>query len=231
MQVDQSDAAHSTIYQGISYFFCSTGCLARFQAAPETFLESPSTRAMASKAIQPGKYTCPMHPEVVQDGPGTCPKCGMALEPMQPATHEGPDPELTAMQRRFWVGCVFTLPVFLIAMAGLIPSDELRKLLHYKMILLNWVQLALATPVVLWCGWPFFERAWLSVLNRSPNMFTLVGLGVSAAYLYSLLATVAPSLFPAGFRSATGAVEPYFDSAAVIVVLVLLGQVLELRAR
>ncbi len=135
------------------------------------------------------------------------------------------------MRHRMWVAIALTVPIFLIAMTGLIPSDAVMKFLHENMAAFNWVQLALATPVVLWCGWPFFQRAWGSVVHRSPNMFTLISLGVGAAYFYSLMATVAPGVFPTGFHGAAGAVEPYFDSAAVIVVLVLLGQVLELRAR
>jgi Cu+-exporting ATPase len=155
----------------------------------------------------------------------------MSLEPMQPSAEEGPDPELADMRWRFWLALALTVPIFLIAMAGLVPVDAVMATLHDHMAVLNWIQLLLATPVVFWCGWPFFERAWMSLLHRSPNMFTLIALGVGAAYLYSLLATIAPHVFPAGFRTATGAIEPYFDSAAVIVVLVLLGQVLELRAR
>ena len=174
------------------------------------------------------EYTCPMHPEVVSDHPGNCPKCGMALEPRTVAVEEGPNPELVDMSRRFWVGLALGLPVFLIAMADMLPWRPLHAL---DMRVLNWLQLALATPVVMWSGWPFFERAWASVKNRSPNMFTLIALGVGAAYLYSLAATIAPGIFPAGFRTAHGAVEPYFDTAAVVTVLVLLGQVLELRAR
>jgi len=232
MTVDPSHAAGSHTFRGTTYYFCSTHCLKKFQAAPERFVQQTKQPMPASETPPAtGKYTCPMHPEVIQDGPGTCPKCGMALEPMQPSAEVGPDPELLAMQRRFWIGTVLTVPIFLIAMAGLIPTPALMKALHANMTALNWVQLILATPVVLWCGWPFFQRAWSSVVHRSPNMFTLIALGVGAAYLYSLAATIAPNLFPEGFRSASGAVEPYFDSAAVIVVLVLLGQVLELRAR
>jgi len=232
MTVDPNHAAGSFAFHGTTYYFCSTHCLTEFKAAPQQYVFEPASERPASKSASAGgKYTCPMHPEVVQDGPGTCPKCGMALEPMQPSAEEGPDRELVAMQRRFWVGTILTVPIFLIAMAGLIPSDAVMKFLHGNMPALNWVQLVLATPVVLWCGWPFFERAWSSVVNRSPNMFTLIALGVGAAYLYSVVATITPGVFPAGFRSATDAVEPYFDSAAVIVVLVLLGQVLELRAR
>jgi Cu+-exporting ATPase len=180
-------------------------------------------------APAPGiEYTCPMHPEIVSDHPGTCPICGMALEPRTVSAKEGPSPELADMSRRFRVGLVLALPVFLLAMADLIPGQPLHFL---PMTAVNWLQLALATPVVLWCGWPFFERAWASVVHWSANMFTLIALGVGAAYLYSLTATVAPRLFPEGFRTAGGAVEPYFDTAAVVTVLVLLGQVLELRAR
>jgi Cu+-exporting ATPase len=174
------------------------------------------------------EYSCPMHPEVVSDRPGSCPICGMALEPRTVTAEEGPNPELVDMTRRFKWGLVLGLPVFLIAMADMLPG---RPLHAFDMRLLNWVQLALATPVVLWCGWPFFQRAWQSVIHRSPNMFTLIALGVGAAYFYSLIATVAPWLFPEGFRTTHGAVEPYFDTAAVVTVLVLLGQVLEVRAR
>jgi Cu+-exporting ATPase len=169
-----------------------------------------------------------MHPQIVRDAPGSCPICGMALEPRTVTLEEGPSPELVDMTRRFWIAAVLALPVFLVAMSDLLPGQPLHFL---DMRLLNWVQLALATPVVLWCGWPFFERAWASVLHRSPNMFTLIALGTGAAYLYSLAATVAPGIFPEGFRTAGGAVEVYFDTAAVITTLVLLGQVLELRAR
>jgi Cu+-exporting ATPase len=167
-----------------------------------------------------------MHPEVRQDHPGACPKCGMALEPEAPAVEEGPNPELADMSRRFWIGAALSLPVFLLAMSDMLPGRPW----HPYMTVLNWVQLILATPVVLWCGWPFFARAGASVVHRGPNMFTLIALGVGAAYLYSLAATVVPWVFPQGFRVERG-VEPYFDTAAVVTVLVLLGQVLELRAR
>jgi Cu+-exporting ATPase len=174
------------------------------------------------------EYTCPMHPQIVRDQPDICPICGMALEPRTVTLEEGPNPELVDMTRRFWVAAVLSLPVFLLAMSDLLPGKSLHFL---DMRVLNWVQLALATPVVLWCGWPFFERAWASVVHRSPNMFTLIALGIGAAYLYSLVATVAPGIFPETFRAAGGVVEVYFDTAAVITALVLLGQVLELRAR
>lgn len=229
MIVEPARAAGSFRHAGRDYYFCSRHCLEKFKADPTAYL---GDKPRPMPAVQPGTdYTCPMHPEVVQKGPGTCPKCGMALEPVQPGAEEGPDPELLGMQRRFWIGAALALPVFVIAMAGLIPLASLTHWLHEHMGLLNWLQLALATPVVLWCGWPFFQRAWLSLFHRSPNMFTLIALGVGAAYGYSVLATVTPWIFPAGFRTSGGAVEPYFDSAAVIVVLVLLGQVMELRAR
>jgi Cu+-exporting ATPase len=188
---------------------------------------------MALEPTAPGpttkvEYSCPMHPEVVRDAPGSCPICGMALEPRTVTVEEPPNPELADMTRRFRVGLLLSLPVFVVAMADMLPGRPLHPL---DMRVLNWVQLALATPVVLWCGWPFFVRAAQSVRFLSPNMFTLIALGVGAAYLYSLAATAAPGLFPAGFRTAHAAVEPYFDTAAVVTVLVLLGQVLELKAR
>src|SRR5262249_31102459 len=174
------------------------------------------------------EYTCPMHPQIVRDEPGSCPICGMALEPRTVTLEEGPNPELVNMTRRFWVGAALSLPVFLLAMSDLLPGWPL----HFPDThVLNWMQLVLATPVVLWCGWPFFERAGVSVVHRSFNMFTLIALGVGAAYLYSLVATVVPWLFPEGFRTGGGALEVYFDTAAAITTLVLLGQVLELRAR
>jgi Cu+-exporting ATPase len=231
MTVDPAAAAGQFWFGGKTYYFCSPHCLEKFKSSPVSYLGGPPKAANQKNKGGKGKYTCPMHPEVVQDGPGTCPKCGMALEPMQPTAEEGADPELIDMRRRLWIGAALTLPIFLIAMAGLTPWRGLAQLLHANMGALNWLQLILATPVVLWCGWPFLERAWASVVHRSPNMFTLIALGVGAAYLYSVLATIAPHLFPPGFRTAHGAVEPYFDSAAVIVVLVLLGQIMELRAR
>ena len=190
----------------------------------------PGTRDpdLATASAAAAKYTCPMHPEVVRDGPGACPLCGMALEPMIVTPEEPPNPELSNMTHRFWIAAALGLPVFIIAMVEMIAGAEALPLARTAS---NWVQLACAAPVVLWAGWPFFQRGWASILNRSPNMFTLISLGVGAAFLYSLGATVAPGLFPAGFRMAEGGVEPYFDTAVVIVTLVLLGQVLELRAR
>jgi len=174
------------------------------------------------------EYTCPMHPEVVRDEPGACPMCGMALEARTVAPTDLSNPELDDMTRRFWIGALIGSPVFALAMAEMAMGDRVSHMVGRN--LSNWVQLVFATPVVLWAGRPFFERAWASLVNRSPNMFTLIGLGVGSAYLYSMVATVAPGLFPEGFSEA-GGVEPYFDTAVVIIVLVLLGQVLELRAR
>ena len=174
------------------------------------------------------EYTCPMHPEVVRAEPGSCPQCGMAFEARALAPTDQPNPELDDMTGRFWIGAAIGFPVFALAMAEMVLGERVSQTVGRAMS--NWLQLAFATPVVLWAGWPFFERAWASFVNRSPNMFTLIGLGVGSAYLYSVAATVAPGLFPEGFRMA-GGVEPYFDTAVVIIVLVLLGQVLELRAR
>lgn len=226
MTVDPATAAGSTVHDGETYHFCSTYCLAKFRQDPARYLNRDAHRE-ACPAPANAVYTCPMHPEIVSDHPGPCPKCGMALEPMVATADEGPNPELADMSRRFWIGVIFGLPVFLIAMAGMLPGNPLHGI---NPAILNWGQLILATPVVLWCGWPFFERAWLSVVHRSPNMFTLIALGVGAAFLYSVAATAAPWLFPEGFRT-HGGVEPYFDTAVVVTVLVLLGQVLELRAR
>ena len=174
------------------------------------------------------EYTCPMHPEVVQADPGSCPFCGMALEPRAVTPVEPPNPELVDMTRRFWIGAALGLPVFGLAMTEMVLGAQMTDWVARPVS--NWIQFFFATPVVLWAGRPFFERAWASIVNRSPNMFTLIGLGVGAAYLYSAGATLAPQLFPAGFLG-DGGVEPYFDTAVVIIVLVLLGQVLELRAR
>jgi Cu+-exporting ATPase len=222
MIVDPATAPASYEYHGKTYHFCCPSCRQKFQANPEHYLQG--TPAPAAPGAT---YTCPMHPEVVQDHPGSCPKCGMALEPRTVTQEEGPSPELVDMSRRFWVGLALSVPIFLLAMVFMLPGRPV----HLNMHLVNWVQLALATPVVFWCGLPFFERAWASVIHRSPNMFTLIALGVGAAYLYSLVATLAPGLFPAAAQAAAGVVETYFDTAAVVTILVLLGQVLELRAR
>ena len=205
MEVTPQKAAGSFAYQGQTYYFCAKGCQAKFQADPERYL-NPNRPTEGAENIE---YTCPMHPEVVQMGPGTCPICGMALEPKEIQLHEAENPELVDMQRRFWFSAVLSAPLLVIAMAMLGPH-------HYRI----WIELALATPVVLWGGWPFFVRAWQSLATRNLNMFTLIGMGVSAAYAFSIFAMV----------FMTGA-DVYFEPAAVIVTLVLLGQVLELRAR
>ena len=188
-------------------------------------LEPDIAAAPATKT----EYVCPMHPEVVQDQPGSCPKCGMALEPRDIALEEEENPELKDMTRRFWIGLGLALPVFLLAMSEMITGKPVQQVLSPS--IMSWVQWMLATPVVLWCGWPFFQRAWASLVNRSLNMFTLIALGTGTAYVYSTVATIAPELFPDSFRGVSGEVAVYFEAGAVITVLVLLGQVLELRAR
>ncbi len=228
MSVEREGAKHTFDHAGKTYYFCSPGCRERFIGDPDGYL---SGRAQAERDnAPPGTlYTCPMDPKIVQEGPGTCPICGMALEPMGvPDPDAGPDPELIDFTRRFKVGVALTIPILILAMGpmlGLPVSDFLSDRVA------DWLELILATPVVLWCGWPFLERCLVSFRNRAPNMWTLIGIGVSAAYFYSLIATVAPGLFPAAFQGPDGSVAVYFESAAVIVVLVLLGQVLEHRAR
>ena len=237
MTVEPEKTEHQFEYDGQSYYFCSAHCLRKFQTEPEKYLGQDDGRDEPLEHAGHGgdgdrrgsTYTCPMHPEVVQDEPGTCPKCGMELEPRQVAAEQEESPELKSMTRRFWVSLVLTIPVLIIAMSDMIPGLSVHHLL--PAFLVNWIQLALATPVVLWCGWPFFERGWQSVVNRSPNMFTLIGLGTGAAYAFSLLSTVLPRILPKAFLTPEGVAPVYFESAAVIVTLVLLGQVLELRAR
>jgi Cu+-exporting ATPase len=193
--------------------------------------QQPSATNHQPQGAGAPRYTCPMDPEVVSDKPGACPKCGMALEPMLVDLHadaDAPNPELVDMTRRFWIGVVFAAPVFLLTMSDMVSGGALMHRLGASLV--NWIELVLAVPVVLWCGWPFFERMWASFVNASPNMFTLIGIGTGAAFLYSAVATIAPDAFPEGFR-VHGGVETYFDTAVVITVLVLLGQVLELRAR
>ena len=275
MKIDPAKAAGSFDYKSITYHFCGKGCLAKFQDDPEHFLAPKPPIQGPLVVVAPHKpqpkaaaaaYTCPMHPEVRQDGPGDCPKCGMALEPSGPPVltertewtcpmhpeivrdkpgdcpicgmaleprgipaEDGPNPELVSMTRRFWVGVALTSPLLALMISDLLPGMPLQHLVDAR--LLAWLQLALATPVVLWAGWPFFQRGWASVMHRSPNMFTLIAIGSGAAYLYSFVAVVAPHLFPASFRDASGTIPLYFEAGAVITVLVLLGQVLELRAR
>jgi len=246
MTVDPQKSAGTVAHAGRTYYFCSKRCAERFEKEPDKFLAIPGTAGMESSPnADHGKhsahvssatardsatnkdahYTCPMHPEIVQIGPGSCPICGMALEPMDVFAEVEADPEYYSMRRRFWVSAALSLPVLLIAMFG----NALK--LPISSSTRNWLEFILATPVVLWGGWPFFQRFGASIINRSPNMFTLIGLGTGAAYLESVVATLFPQVFPASFRDMHGAVSTYFEAAAVITTLVLLGQVLELRAR
>src|SRR6266508_2109181 len=292
MSVDPATAAVKFDYEGETYYFSQLICLRKFSADPQSYLNrAPQPAAMGRPVVQLGgksgsqrvmataqpqtetlivreddEYTCPMDPDVVQTGPGACPKCGMALEPMTPAfpatkteyvcpmhpqivrdepgscpicgmaleprvvtLEEEENPELKDMKRRFWVSVALTLPVLFLAMSEMIPGQPIQHALSPR--LLTFIQFALATPVVLWGGWPFFERGWASIVNRSPNMFTLIAIGTGAAWLYSVIATFLPDIFPVSFRGHGGEVAVYFEAAAVITTLVLLGQVLELRAR
>jgi len=271
MMVDPEHAAGTSEYQGRRYLFCSRSCLVRFQATPEQYIHHPSTsEAHAGPQIPrtsgADEYTCPMHPEVRQHGPGACPRCGMALEPvtlaapmtraeytcpmhpeivrpepgfcpicgmaLEPRTvtvEDESNPELRDMTRRFWVSLGVALPLLVMAMAEMVVGAPLSHWLSGR--LLTWAQLVLATPVVIWGGWPFFERGWASLVNRSLNMFTLIAIGIGTAYVYSVIATLFPDIFPHAFRGHGGEAAVYFEAAAVITTLVLLGQVLELRAR
>jgi Cu+-exporting ATPase len=236
MTVDPAKTPHHFDHEGATYHFCGARCRERFSADPIGWLDgSARAKADAEKAAAAAKdgkivkYTCPMDPEIVQDGPGTCPICGMALEPMGIPSEDMPNEELIDMRRRFVVSLVFAVPLLAMAMGDMVPGISFADWLTPDGF--GWLQLALATPVVLWAGWPFYVRAWKSIVTRNLNMFTLIGIGVGAAYLYSLFAVLFPNLFPAGFRSHDGTVGLYFESAGVITALVLLGQVLELRAR
>ncbi|MFH2053017.1 MAG: heavy metal translocating P-type ATPase [bacterium] len=237
MKVSADSAAASVEHEGRTWHFCSTHCAAKFEADPKKFSapEAKTADAHAHHDAEPvaaepqssgkGKYTCPMHPEIVQDGPGSCPKCGMALEPVMASGEEDEDDgELRDMTRRFWTGAVLSLPLLILAMAPMAGARLLSE--HVQ----PWVEFALSAPVVLWAGWPLLERGWRSLVTRNLNMFTLIGIGVAAAWVFSVVATVAPGIFPAAFRHG-GGVAVYFEAAAVITTLVLLGQVLELRAR
>jgi Cu+-exporting ATPase len=227
MKVKPATSKHRCDHGGHTFQFCSERCRGKFAADPLGYLKPSAQHAPASP--KGTIFTCPMHPEIRQEGPGSCPICGMALEPAI-VTAEAPiNHELMDMNRRFWIGLALSLPVVVLEMGGHVPRLGLHHLVPDR--LSAWVQFALSTPVVLWAGWPFFQRAWASVLNKSLNMFSLIALGTGAAYLYSLCATFAPGLFPAGFRGTDNTVAVYFEAAAVITVLVLLGQVLELRAR
>jgi Cu+-exporting ATPase len=249
MTVDPNKAAAKVEHAGKTHYFCSTRCAERFTREPTKFLAAPGNAGMrhnhathhpaaehaqpvatgpahsAAPARENARYTCPMHPEIIQLGPGTCPICGMALEPMDVFAEVEADPEYDSMRLRFWISAALSLPLLLLSMLG----ESLG--LHLSPSTRNGIEFLLATPVVLWGGWPFFQRFWSSLVLRSPNMFTLIGLGTGAAYLDSLAATLIPQIFPASFRAMDGAVPVYFEAAAVITTLVLLGQVLELRAR
>jgi Cu+-exporting ATPase len=225
MQVDPQKTAHHATHEGAEFHFCSAGCRGKFIADPVRYLGNAQTHADAPDGTV---WTCPMHPEVRQDHPGACPLCGMALEPVTVTADTAPSPELADMTRRFWIALALALPVFALEMGGhIIPA------IHHlvPMRVSVWIQLVLATPVVLWAGWPFFARGAASVKNRSLNMFTLIAMGTGVAWLYSVTATLFPPVFPPAFRNSDGVVAVYFEAAAVITVLVLLGQVLELRAR
>ncbi len=220
------DGPHRWSFGGVSYGFCCERCLDKFRDDPERYLEGKAT----VEAAPPGAlYTCPMDPEVVQEGPGSCPICGMALEPMSVTVEEEASPELRDMSRRLWISLALTLPVFGIAMSEMLPGEPLESAVSARWLAA--IQLLLSTPVVLWGGWPFFARGFASLVSRHLNMFTLIAIGAGAAYLYSALAALAPGIFPDSFRGPAGEVAVYFEAAAVIVTLVLMGQVLELRAR
>jgi copper-(or silver)-translocating P-type ATPase len=231
MAVDPESAQHRHQHDGQIYFFCSQHCLHKFQDDPRAYMgtagashEKAGSAAVGDDAV----YTCPMHPEIEQIGPGICPKCGMALEPKQTSADEGPSAEYIDMRRRFRISAVLALPLVVVAMGRHIAPSTFD---FVSAGWLNWFELAVATPIVLWAAWPFFKRFAASIRTMHPNMWTLIGLGVGAAYLFSVVATVAPNIFPAAFRDEGGAVGVYFEASAVIVVLILLGQVLEVRAR
>jgi Cu+-exporting ATPase len=223
MTVDPHAARHRAEHRGHSYYFCSAGCRTKFANDPQKYLGDREPEAVPDGTI----YTCPMHPEIRQLGPGSCPICGMALEPDIPSADAGPDPELVDMTRRFWIGLVLTIPVFTLEMGAHIFGAH--NWIDPK--LSNYIQCAFATPAVLWAGWPFFVRGWQSLVTRNLNMFTLIAMGTGVAYIYSLAATLVPGIFPEAFRGHGGAPSSYFEAASVITVLVLMGQVLELRAR
>lgn len=227
MTVDPATTPHHADHAGTAYHFCSAGCRTKFIAESAKYVHPKPT--LRAEPVAVGTiYTCPMHPQIRQIGPGSCPICGMALEPETPSAEAGANPELVDFTRRFWIGLVLTLPVVVLEMGG-----HLTGMIHLVggAQVGNWLQLALGTPVVLWAGWPFFVRGWQSLVKRSLNMFTLIALGTGMAWLFSVAATAAPGIFPDAFRAADGSVAVYFEVATVIIVVVLLGQVLELRAR
>ena len=228
MTVDPARTEHQARFEGADYHFCSAACRSKFVADPDRYLHPAASDAPAEHIMvaQGTIWTCPMHPQIRQIGPGTCPICGMALEPLEPSLEDGPNPELIDMSRRFRVSAILSVPRVVLTLGA--------SLFGWRLVSMStsmWLQLALATPVVLWGGWPFFERFWASLKSRNLNMFTLIGLGVGVAYGYSVVATLAPAAFPSSLRTMGGWVPAYFEAAAVITTLVLLGQVLELRAR
>ncbi len=244
MTVDPARAAVEADHAGTTYYFCCAGCAAKFRAEPEKYLvarqiaQSPrqadliqfdDIKPASDPASNSVEYTCPMHPEIVRPGPGSCPICGMALEPRTATAEDEENPELVSMTRRFWTSVALAIPVLALGMSDLIPGQPVQRVLSMHAI--GWTQFVLATPVVLWAGWPFFERGWASFVNRSLNMFSLIALGTGTAYIYSTIAILWPGLFPTSFRMADGSVPVYFEAAAMITALVLLGQVLELQAR
>lgn len=232
MKVPVETAKWSAEHSGKTWYFCGQSCLKKFEANPEKYDGTQQHTQQSTPVAEPMpgiKYTCPMHPEIIRDKPGSCPICGMALEPLTATDDDTANPELISMSRRLWIGTVLTLPLFAIMLSDLLPSHPLHNFISGKS--LGWLEFALATPVVLWAGWPFFERGWSSIVHRSLNMFTLIAIGTGSAYLYSVVAVVVPGIFPASFRDAQGDLGLYFEAAAVITLLVLLGQVLELQAR
>ncbi len=225
MSVFRATARHMAKHEGGRFYFCSSRCQSRFEDAPQDYL---GDRAAAEPMPEGTQYTCPMDPEIIRDEPGDCPVCGMALEPMTPSADAGPNPELVDFRRRLWIGAPMALGVFLLEMGqhvGLPVVDLFGPALHL------WLQMLLGTPVVLWVGWPFLKRGWSSVINRSPNMWTLIAIGVGSAWLFSMVAALVPGIFPASLLGAHGTPPVYFEAAAVIIILVLIGQVLELTAR
>ncbi len=224
MTVERATAAHLFKHEGQRFYFCSSSCQSKFEAEPDAYLGEQPTSAQMPAGTQ---YTCPMHPEIIEDAPGDCPKCGMALEPMTPSADAGPNPEYVDFKRRLWITAPLALAVFLLEMGSHVGIPFADWIGHAAF---GWVQFALATPVVLIC-WPFFKRGWSSVVNRSPNMWTLIALGTGAAYMFSIISMIAPQLFPDTMRDDMGMAPVYFEAAAVILVLVLMGQVMELAAR
>jgi Cu+-exporting ATPase len=227
MTVETATAKHTHAWNGKTWYFCSAGCKAKFSADPERYLSGGGDAAGPAPAAGT-IYTCPMHPEIRQIGPGACPKCGMALEPLVVSAEEQRNPELIDMTRRFWIGLALTAPVLALAMAEHAPA--LHEVLP-AMSISAWIQFVFSIPVVLWAAWPFFVRGWNSLVSRNLNMYTLIAIGVGVAFGYSVVAMLAPAAFPPAFRDASGQVGLYFEAAAMISVLVLLGEVLQLRAR